>query len=107
MTSSGVVNVVAVFHPLAGHRDAVISALETAIPLVHDEPGCELYAITEADDGRIVMVEKWSSAEQLDAHAEGEPVAELVAALDGHLAQPVELTRLIPLPIGDAVKGEL
>jgi quinol monooxygenase YgiN len=107
MSDAAVVNVLAVFHPAPGHREAVLAALETAIPLVHDEPGCELYAITEADDGRLVMIEKWSSAEQLDAHTDGEPVAELVAALDGHLAQPVEVTRLTPLPIGDAVKGEL
>lgn len=107
MTSTGAVNVVAVFHPLEEHRAAVMAALETAIPLVHDEPGCELYAITEADDGRIVMIEKWTSAELLDAHGAGEPVATLVAALDGHLAQPVEVTRLVPLPIGDAAKGAL
>lgn len=107
MTSTDVVNVLAVFHPLAGHRDAVMAALETAIPLVHDEPGCELYAITEAEDGRLVMMEKWTSAELLDAHGAGAPVAALVAALDGHLAQPVEVTRLTPLPIGDAVKGAL
>ncbi len=107
MTSSDVVNVVAVFHPLEGHRDAVMAALETAIPLVHNEPGCELYVITEADDGRLVMIEKWTSAEQLDAHGAGEPVAALVAALDGHLSQPVEVTRLTPLPIGDAAKGAL
>ena len=107
MTSAGVVNVVAVFHPLEGHRAEVLAALEHAIPLMHDEPGCELYAIAEADDGRVVMIEKWSSAEQLDAHGAGEPVAALVAALDGHLAAPVEVTRLVPLPVGDAVKGAL
>ena len=42
MTSTGVVNVVAVFTPLEGHRDEVMAAIEVAIPLVHDEPGCEL-----------------------------------------------------------------
>ncbi len=107
MNSADVVNVLAVFHPLEGHRDEVIAALETAIPLVHDEPGCELYAITEADDGRLFMIEKWASVEQLDAHGAGEPVAALRADLDGHLARPVEVTRLAPLPIGDAVKGSL
>ena len=107
MTSAEAVNVVAIFHPLEGHRDEVMSALETAIPLVHDEPGCELYVITEADDGRLVMMEKWSSVEQLDAHGSSDAVVALVAALDGHLAQPVEVIRLTPLPIGDAVKGAL
>ena len=53
------------------------------------------------------MIEKWSSVEQLDAHGTSEAVAELVKSLDGHLAQPVEVIRLTPLPIGDAVKGAL
>ncbi|MDO9590280.1 MAG: antibiotic biosynthesis monooxygenase [Microcella sp.] len=107
MSDAEAVNVLAVFHPIDGHREQVIAALETAIPLVHDEPGCELYAITEADDGRFVMMEKWSNAELLDAHGVGEPVAALIAALDGHLSQPVDVTRLAPLPLGDAVKGAL
>lgn len=107
MTTTDAVNVVAIFQPLDGHRAEVLAALDTAIPLVHDEPGCELYAITEADDGRIVMIEKWTTVEQLDAHGAGQPVATLVAALDGHLAAPVEVIRLTPLPVGDVVKGSL
>lgn len=107
MSAAEVVNVVAIFHPIEGHRDHVIAALQTAIPLVHDEEGCELYAITEADDGRLVMVEKWTSVELLDAHGAGAPVADLIAALDGHLTQPVEVIRLAPIPIGDPVKGAL
>lgn len=107
MTSAEAVNVVAIFHPLEGHRDAVIAALETAIPLVHDEPGCELYVITEAEDGRLVMMEKWSSVALLDDHGSSPAVTALVAALDGHLAQPVEVMRLTPLPMGDPAKGAL
>lgn len=107
MSRAKAVNVVAVFDPLEGHRDDVIAALETAIPLVHDEPGCELYVITEADDGRLVMIEKWSSVAALDAHGSSPAVVALVAALDGHLARPVEVTRLTPLPMGDAAKSAL
>lgn len=107
MTDSGVVNVLAVFEPLEGHRDAVVAALEVAIPLVHDEPGCEFYAITEAADGRLVMMEKWSSAALLDEHGSSPAVTALVAALEGHLARPVDVTRLTPLPMGDPAKGAL
>jgi quinol monooxygenase YgiN len=107
MSTSESVNVVAIFHPIEGHLDQVLAALHTAIPLVHAEPGCELYAITEADDGRLVMIEKWTSVELLDAHGAGAPVADLIAALDGHLTQPVEVIRLAPIPIGDPVKGAL
>lgn len=101
------VNVVAIFHPLDGHREQVLEALREAIPLVHDEAGCELYAITEAPDGRLVMIESWTSTAELDAHGDGDPVRVLVAALDGHLAQPVEVIRLQPLPMGDPAKGAL
>lgn len=107
MSDAAVVNVLAVFHPSPGHREHVLAALETAIPLVHDEPGCELYAITEAADGRLVMMEKWQSQQQLDEHSAGAAVAVLVDALDGHLARPVEVTVLAPLPMGDPVKGAL
>ena len=37
------------------------SALRPAIAAVHEEPGCELYAIHDAPDGTIVMIEKWTS----------------------------------------------
>ena len=107
MSDAAVVNVLAVFHPSPGHREHVLAALETAIPLVHDEPGCELYAITEAADGRLVMMEKWQSQQYLDDHSAGPTVAALVAALEGHLERPVEVTVLAPLPIGDPVKGAL
>ncbi len=99
--------VTAVFEPQPGHREAVLDALRVAIPLVHDEGGCELYCIQEAPDGTIVMIEKWTSAELLDAHGAGPAVAQLNAALEGHLARPVEVTRLVALPMGDPVKGAL
>jgi quinol monooxygenase YgiN len=107
MSTSETINVVAIFHPVAGHRDQVLAALHTAIPLVHDEPGCEFYAITEADDGRLVMIEKWTSAALLDVHGTSPAVIALIAALDGHLSQPVEVIRLMPLPMGDDDKGAL
>jgi quinol monooxygenase YgiN len=107
MTSAEPVVVTAYFRPLPESRDAVLDALREAIPLVHDEPGCELYAIHDAPDGSIVMLEKWSSVAELDAHGDGAPVAALVAALEGHLAEPVEVTRLAPLPVGDARRGAL
>lgn len=107
MTSAEPVVVTAYFRPLPESRSAVLVALHEAIPRVHEEEGCELYAIHDAPDGSIVMLEKWSSAAELDAHSTGAPVAALVAALEGHLAGPVEVTRLAPLPVGDARRGAL
>lgn len=107
MNSSDPVVVTAHFRPKPEHRVAVVDALRIAIPRVHDEPGCELYAITDAPDGSIVMIEKWSTVAELDTHGSSPSVVDLVAALDGLLEAPVEVTRLVPVPIGDPAKGEL
>ena len=99
--------VTAIFRPTNGARDAVLAALEPAIAAVHEEPGCLLYAIHEAPDGSIVMIEKWETAALLDAHGKGATVAALNVALRGYLAAPTEVTRLVPLPMGEESKGAL
>ena len=99
--------VTAYFHPAAGQHDQVVEVLEQAIPAVHEEPGCELYAIHDAPDGTIVMIEKWSSVGELDDHGVGEPVRTLNASLEGLLASPTEVTRLVPLPAGTDKQGQL
>lgn len=104
---SSPVVVTAYFFPRPDRRDDVLAALEPAIAAVHDEPGCELYAIHDAPDGSIAMLEKWTSADLLDEHGRGQAVAGLNAALDGLLERPVEVTRLVPLPVGQPEKGAL
>jgi quinol monooxygenase YgiN len=39
--------VVAVITPKPGEEDAVRQAVLASLPQVHDEPGCELYALHE------------------------------------------------------------
>lgn len=104
---SNPVVVTAVFVPQEGQYEAVRTALEPAIAAVHREPGCVLYAIHSAPDGSIVMLEKWESAELLDEHGAGEAVAALNASLEGTLAKPVEVTRLVPIPAGTPAQGAL
>ncbi|AWB85690.1 putative quinol monooxygenase [Mycetocola zhujimingii] len=99
--------VTAHFVPVDGQFDAVHEALVPAIAAVHDEPGCILYAIHRTPDNTIMMIEKWESAELLDAHGRGAAVAALNIALEGKLARPVEVTRLEPLPAGDEIQGQL
>ncbi|PWC07567.1 putative quinol monooxygenase [Mycetocola zhujimingii] len=99
--------VTAHFVPVDGQFDAVHEALVPAIAAVHDEPGCILYAIHRTPDNTIMMIEKWESAELLDAHGRGAAVAALNTALEGKLARPVEVTRLEPLPAGDEIQGQL
>jgi quinol monooxygenase YgiN len=98
--------VTAVFSPKDGAKDDLIAALSAAIPAVHAEDGCELYAIHDAEDGTIVMIEKWSSRELLDAHSAGAAVDALRALIAPHLADLV-VTVMSPLPAGTAAQGAL
>jgi quinol monooxygenase YgiN len=99
--------VTAVFHPRAGARDALVGALRASIPAVHEERGCRLYAIHDAEDGTITMLEKWDSRADLDAHAGGPAVAALDAAVGGFLARPTTVTVMTPRPSGTVEQGEL
>lgn len=99
--------VTAYFRPVPGQHDQVVDVLRPSIAAVHEEAGCELYAIHDAPDGTIVMIEKWSSAEELDEHGSGEAVRAQTAALEGLLTSPVEVTRLVPLPAGTDEQGQL
>ncbi|MDQ0240552.1 putative quinol monooxygenase [Arthrobacter bambusae] len=99
--------VTATFTPKEGSFDQVVAALSPAIAEVHQEPGCLLYAIHDSPNGQILMIEKWESAELLDAHGDGEPVKRLNAALHGLLERPVDVMRHEPIPAGNPVQGTL
>ncbi|WP_165067548.1 putative quinol monooxygenase [Marisediminicola senii] len=107
MTTNSPVVVTAIFTPAEGQHDAVVEALKPAIAAVHEESGCLLYAIHDAPDGSIVMIEKWQSAELLDAHGAGPAVAALGESLAGKLAAPIDVTRLTPIPAGTETQGTL
>ena len=99
--------VTAVFTPVDGAFSKVVDALSPAIAEVHQEPGCLLYAIHEAPNGQIVMIEKWESAALLDSHGEGDAVKRLNASLVGLLENPVEVTRLRAIPAGTESQGAI
>jgi quinol monooxygenase YgiN len=98
--------VVATIVPKAEHRDEVIAALQATIEHVHDEDGCELYALHQAAD-RLIMVEKWASQEALHTHRDGAALAALGPLLAGKVAAPAEVIVAQQLPAGDQVKGQL
>jgi quinol monooxygenase YgiN len=102
-----VVVVTAVFHPVPGRTAELIDALRATIPAVHEEEGCLLYAIHDAEDGTVTMIEKWDSREALDAHATGSAVKALQAATADLIARPTLVTTMTPLPAGTAEQGEL
>ena len=96
--------VVAHIRPLPEHLDAVRDAFLEVLPEVHAEPGCELYALHEAD-GVLVMVEKWESQEALTTHMTAPALTGLGPELAGKLSGAPEVQVLRPLPAG--TKGEL
>ena len=98
--------VVATITPLPEHVDAVREALLAAVPQVHGEPGCELYAMHE-DDGGFVMIERWADLDALRVHGKAEALTTLGGVLAGKLAAAPEVRRLSALPAGDPGKGSL
>jgi quinol monooxygenase YgiN len=99
--------VTAVFTPYPGKFEELHQALLESIPAVHEEEGCELYAIHEAPEQIIFMIEKWTTRELLDAHSKGAPVQALNKRIDGLIAKPVEVTLMDPLPAGTPEQGLL
>jgi quinol monooxygenase YgiN len=99
--------VVATITPKPEHLDEVIAAMKKAVPMVHEEDGCELYAL-HADDQELVMVERWTSREALKKHGTDSPGLRVFsAAIDGMLAGPTVVLRLDAIPAGDEAKGQL
>jgi quinol monooxygenase YgiN len=99
--------VTAVFTPKEGAFDELVAALLPAIAEVQDEEGCLVYAIHRDPDDRIIMIEKWTSGELLDAHGSSKAVERLNAETAALLAEPVVVTRLAPIPAGRPAQGQL
>ncbi len=97
--------VIATLRPRPEHRPEVIAAMEKVIAEVHaHDDGCLLYALHEGDD-RLVMVEKWSSAEALAEHSRGPALAGLNQALAGRLDADPDVQVLRPHPAGTPAQG--
>lgn len=99
--------VTAIFHPGPGRRHELVAALQASIPAVHREKGCRVYAIHDAEDDTITMIEKWDSRKDLDTHTGGAAVQALKATVAGLTARPATVTTMTPIPAGTAEQGEL
>jgi quinol monooxygenase YgiN/Mg-chelatase subunit ChlD len=100
--------IVATASPLPEHREEVIAAFEKAEESVHaTEDGCLLYALHEAPDGDLVMIEKYADQAAFDAHVSGAGLAALVADLKGKLTGRMDVKILTPHPAGSPEKGAL
>jgi quinol monooxygenase YgiN len=97
---------VATITPIEGQMDAVEAVLRDLAPVVHQEDGCEMYALHRGKDC-LVLIEKWTDADALKVHSSAESVQTLGRILKGLVAGPPALQRLEAVPSGDAAKGTL
>jgi quinol monooxygenase YgiN len=109
MSSNAHVVVVATIQVKPGTEDEALAALTASIPPTHEEPGCLAYALhRDVDDPtRFIMVERWESADALDAHGRAPHLKELFGAVGGLVAAPPSIIRTGAIPVGDPAKGEL
>jgi len=99
--------VIATITPKPSDHAAARDALVALIPRVHEEDGCELYALHEGEPGQLVFIESWVSRQALDAHGKGPVVAEMNARLDGLVAAAARVVIVDAVPAGDGAKGRL
>ncbi|WP_330346958.1 putative quinol monooxygenase [Streptomyces sp. NBC_00582] len=92
-----------------GQEELVEKTFKAAIPAVHAEPGCLLYALHRkaGTTGEFVMIEKWASQEALGAHMKGAAMREIGTALAQALAGPPDALFLEALPAGSPDSGAI
>ncbi|BBY66277.1 putative quinol monooxygenase [Mycolicibacterium helvum] len=86
--------------------DAVREACKTAVAAVHEEPGCDLYAVHEGDK-TFVFVEQWADEDALKTHSAAPGVTALFGAIGEHLDGAPDIKMLKPIPAGDPAKGQV
>lgn len=98
--------VIATLIPKPGRVQDALDAFAGASPLVHQEEGCELYAL-HTDQTRLIVVERWTTSDDLAAHAAGEAIAELNRLMGDALTAAPEVTITANVPVGEPTKGTI
>ena len=86
--------VIATFTPTPEHYDEVKRVLLEVSPEVHLEEGCELYALHEEVEGRLVLVEKWTTRDLWMTHLSLDTVARIQKGIEGLLQCDVEVREM-------------
>ena len=100
------VNVVATKVPQPQQLAHVRRVLINSVSDVHQEDGCELYALHQAG-AALIFIEQWSSQAALDRHTNGNVVRRVKAAIDGSLMEPPTLVTATAVPAGVPQRGQL
>jgi quinol monooxygenase YgiN len=101
--------VVGSFTAKAGMEQEAAAAFEALVQPTHDEQGCILYALHRGaqDPGRLAFVERWESAESLQAHLESDHVQAVLARAPELFDGDGDIVVYEALPGGERVKGSL
>jgi quinol monooxygenase YgiN len=86
--------------------DAVRAACKTALEAVHQEPGCDLYSLHEAN-GTFVFIEQWADEEALKTHSTAPAVGALFGTIGEHLDGAPDIKMLKQVVAGDPAKAQL
>jgi quinol monooxygenase YgiN len=98
--------VVARVYPKPGLLQRVIDVYAPIVPLVHQEPGCELFAL-HTDGETVFVVEKWATPADLQGHAAGPAYARIRPGITDLVDHAADVWVLDNLPFGEAAKGTI
>lgn len=98
--------VVATVQVLPGRGEELVERFAEVIAGSHGEEGCLTYALhrDKTNAERFVVVERWRSQADLDAHF-GQPYMAVIGGLADALDGPPEVIFCEPLPHGDPAKN--
>jgi quinol monooxygenase YgiN len=98
--------VVARVYPKPGRLQQVIDVYAPIVPLVHQEPGCELFAL-HTDGETVFVVEKWATPADLQGHAAGPAYAQIRAGISDLVDHAADVWVLDSLLFGEAAKSTI
>jgi len=98
--------VVARVYPKPGRLHEVIGVYAGVVPLVYQEPGCELFAL-HTDGEMVFVVERWAAPADLQGHAAGPAYAQIRAGISDLVDHAADVWVLDTLPFGGAAKGTI
>jgi quinol monooxygenase YgiN len=87
--------------------EAVREAGKKALAGVHEEPGCDLYSLHEAEDGTFIFVEQWADADALKTHSTAPAVGAFFGEIGEHLDGAPDIKLLQTVVGGDPAKAQL
>lgn len=98
--------VIARLQPIPEKFEDVIRLYNEFVPLVQEEPGCELFAL-HSNKRTVILVERWTTVDDAKAHGASDNLAEIRRRLEGLLAAPPEIDVVENIPVGDPRLGTI